>query len=143
MSESNTHRNEVHLAGVLAKDPVVRTTTTGKAVASITVATTFKGKAEYHRVSAWEDMAEKVRDLPKGAFVKVVGRLQTRSWEDASKVKHYTTEVVAYQLVVPGEEPPPAKGGGRDVAAAILSPTKETVEPNIHGVAITDNDIPF
>jgi single-strand DNA-binding protein len=103
MSDSSTmtHKNEVHISGVIAKEPVMRTTTTGKVVANLTVITKFKDQSEYHRVVAWEDLAKKVQGLPKGEFVKVVGRLQTRSWQDDSKVKHYATEVIAFQIVIP------------------------------------------
>jgi single-strand DNA-binding protein len=126
------HKNEVHLAGVLAKDPQVRYTTQGKAVANLTIATRYKDATEYHRVVCWETLAEKVGPLLKGEFVRLVGRLQTRSWEDNSKIKHYSTEVVAYQLVVPSQESAPI--------TPTLSPK---ITPNIHGVEVTNDDIPF
>jgi single-strand DNA-binding protein len=117
------YKNEVHISGELAKDPVTRYTATGKTVANLTVLTKYQEKSEYHRVTAWEKLAEKVAALHKGEFVKVVGRLQTRNWEDADQVKHYATEIVAFQLV----------------------PTcaQEPAETNIHGVEVTDDDIPF
>jgi single-strand DNA-binding protein len=124
MTDTNTHahRNEVHLAGLLAKDPVIRYTASGKAVASLTVATKYQQSTEYHRVTCWEVLAEKAGKLTKGEFVKIVGRLQTRGWEDANQVKKYSTEIVAWQLVIPEKEP------------ATISTT---------GAAITDEDLPF
>jgi len=106
MSTANVaqHKNEVHLAGVLARSPIVRLTSTGKKVANLTLATTYEKHTEFHRVTAWDNHAEKVEGLPKGEFIKVVGRLQTRSWEDANKVKHYTTEVVAWNIGIPAKD---------------------------------------
>jgi single-strand DNA-binding protein len=158
MNEASTmtHKNEVHISGVIAKDPVTRTTTTGKIVATVTISTTFKAKTEYHRVVCWEELATKIQALLKGEFVKVVGRLQTRSWEDDSKVKHYATEVIAFQVVVPSKEPVaitpsyPAKSESRTmtgtaIARAVLAPPSSPAPTttNIHGVRITDHDIPF
>jgi single-strand DNA-binding protein len=117
------HKNEVHLAGVLAKDPIIRATASGQKVVTLTVATKFKERTEYHRVACWDAVADKVEKCHKGEFVKIVGRLQTRSWEDkASGQKKYSTEVVAWQLVIPDKDP---------------------VTTNIHGVEVSDADIPF
>ena len=117
------HKNEVHLAGVLAKDPQVRYTTSGKAVANLTVATKYNDSTEYHRVTCWEQLAEKAQPLTKGEFVKIVGRLQTRSWDDKkTNQKKYVTEVIAWQLVIPGKEP---------------------VTVSTTGVEVTDEDVPF
>jgi single-strand DNA-binding protein len=138
------HKNEVHLAGELAKDPTVRYTPNGKAVANLTIVTKYEKHSEFHRVVAWEELAEKTQELKKGAFLKVVGRLATRSWEDKQTgQKKYSTEIVAFQVAIPTEELPPltreAVEGGTAAARAILSPAM----PNIHGVPITDDDIPF
>jgi single stranded DNA-binding protein len=125
MPDHNTgqHKNEVHLAGELARDPEVRNTASGKVVASFTVLTKYQQWTEYHRVTAWERLAEKVGKLSKGAFVKIVGRLQTRSWEDPkTQTKRYVTEIVAWQLVTPGKEP---------------------VTVSTTGVQVTDEDIGF
>jgi single-strand DNA-binding protein len=126
MSTNNStgvHQNEVHLAGILAREPDIRNTASGKTVANLTVATTYQGATEYHRCVAWEHQAEKAAGLTKGDFVRVVGRLRTRSWDDpGTNSKRYTTEIVAWQLVVPGKDP---------------------VTKNIHGVTVSDADIPF
>jgi len=112
-----------HLAGELAKVPEVRHTPSGKAVASFTVLTKYQQSAEYHRVTAWEQLAEKVADLPKGEFIRLVGRLHTRSWEDKqTNYKKYVTEIVAWQIVIP---------------------SKDKAVENLHGVKTTDDDVPF
>src|SRR5437868_11829504 len=119
------HKNEVHLAGELAKDPIVRGTAGGQKVANLTVLTKYKERTEYHRVVCWDAVADKAENCTKGAFVKIVGRLQTRSWEDKQTgQKRYATEVVCFQFVVPANEPPPltpdAISGGTAAARAIL-----------------------
>ncbi|MFL6304212.1 MAG: single-stranded DNA-binding protein [Candidatus Sulfotelmatobacter sp.] len=125
------HKNEVHLAGELAKDPVIRATASGQKVATLTVATKYKERTEYHRVVCWDAVADKAEKCSKGAFVKVVGRLQNRSWEDKQTgQKKYSTEVVAFQLAIPAQELPPltpdAIKSGTDIARAILRPAKES-----------------
>ena len=148
------HLNEVHLAGVLAREPEIRYTTSGKAVANFTVATTHEKHTDYHRCTAWEKQAEKLgQHFHKGDFIKLAGRLQTRSWDDKQTgQKKYVTEIVAWGIsdgTKDGEEPPPpltpdpTRKSGTDVARAILSPAKVATEKNVHGVAITDDDIPF
>jgi single stranded DNA-binding protein len=120
---TNLCKNEVHLAGVLARDPDVRNTPSGKTVANLTVGTTYQGATEYHRCVAWEHQAEKAAGLIKGTFITIVGRLRTRSWLDPKiNQKRYTTEIIVWQLVVPGKDP---------------------VTQNIHGVTVSDADIPF
>jgi single stranded DNA-binding protein len=126
---SNVHKNEVHLGCELAKDPVISSTHSGKKVANLSVCTKYKQTTEYHRVICWEDLCDKVEKLSKGDFVRIVGRLQTRSWEDKqSGQKKYVTEIVAFQVLIPSDEPEPltpdpAKDGIA-MARAILRPAK-------------------
>jgi single-strand DNA-binding protein len=129
MSEAK-HKNEAHVAGELAKDPVTRFTPTGKKISTLTVVTKYKQWSEYHRVVCWEEAAEKAEKLTKGEFVQIVGRLQTRSWDDKqSGQKKYITEIVAFQLVIPAEDPAPltrdAAKSGTNIARAILRPAQE------------------
>jgi len=124
------HKNEVHLAGFLARDPDLRYTPSCKPVASFTVVTKFEQRTEFHRCVAWEAQAEKlVEHFHKGDYIKLCGRLQTRSWDDKqSGQRKYMTEVVAWGI-----------GDGAKDAEKSQPP----VTPNIHGVPITDDDIPF
>ncbi len=142
MTDLQKYKNECHVHGVLARDPAIRYTTGGKQVANFTLTTKHKEFSEFHRIVAWEGLAQKAETLHKGDFVQVVGRLQTRSWEDKdSKQKKYITEIVAFQLVVPGQEREDPSGGTA-MAMAILSPSSAT-ERNIHGVEVSDADVPF
>lgn len=95
--------NIVILTGRLTRDPDVRTTPSGKQVASFTVATDeYSGgtkSAEFHDCTAWEKTAEAVGRMKKGQRIGVNGRLQTRSWEDKETgEKRRKTEVVANRI---------------------------------------------
>lgn len=101
--------NKVILVGNLASDPELRTTPSGQQVCSFRIATnrfwTDKNtgqkqqKTEFHSVVVWGRLADVAsRYLAKGNLAFVEGRLQTRSWEDASGQKRYRTEIVATNL---------------------------------------------
>ena len=79
--------NRVLLTGRLTRDPELRTTAGGKAVAQFSVASHEyvggKEKPEFHNVVAWDRLAETCgRYLGKGQQVALEGRLQTRTWDD-------------------------------------------------------------
>lgn len=109
--------NKVMLIGNLGKDPEVRYTTSGQAVASFSLATTEKyknksgeweEKTEWHNIVLWGKLAEIAKDyLSKGKTAYIEGRLQTRKWQDKDGRDRYTTEIVGdrMQMLSP-------KGGG-------------------------------
>ncbi len=96
--------NKVILVGNLGKDPEVRYTPNGKAVANLTLATSeswkdqsgqIQEKTEWHRVSMFGKLAEIAGEyLRKGSQVYIEGKLQTRKWQDQQGQDRYTTEVV-------------------------------------------------
>jgi single-strand DNA-binding protein len=98
--------NKVILVGNLGKDPEIRRTQDGRAIANLSVATSEswrdkatgerKEKTEWHRVVIFNEGLAKVAEqyLKKGAKVYVEGQLQTRKWTDQSGAEKYTTEVV-------------------------------------------------
>lgn len=100
--------NKVILIGNLGKDPEVRYSQTGSAIASFNVATTETWKkqdgskeeqTEWHRVVAFARLAEICGEyLSKGSKVYIEGRLQTRKWEDKDGITRYTTEIVAREM---------------------------------------------
>jgi single-strand DNA-binding protein len=92
--------NRVLLTGRLTRDPELRTTAGGKAVAQFSVAShEFVGgkeKPEFHTIVTWDRLAETCgRYLGKGQQVAIEGRLQTRTWDDAEGKRHWKTEIVA------------------------------------------------
>ncbi len=108
--------NKVILIGNLGRDPEIRYTTNGTAVANLSLATTrrYKGRdgqqqeeTEWHRVVMFSRLAEIAGEyLRKGSQVYIEGRLQTRSYEKDG-VTRYTTEIVANEMQMLGG------GGGR------------------------------
>lgn len=102
--------NSVQITGNLTKDPVVRATKTGRAVASMTVAVntryTVQGQEKemtaWVNVTAWGSLAEEAgQKLKKGAYVFVEGRINTRSWDDDKQQRHWVTEIVARIIAQP------------------------------------------
>ena len=96
--------NTVQILGNLTRDPEVRYTQSGKAVATFNVAAsnTFtssdgetKEQTAFINCVAWGKLGESVGNLRKGNRCFVEGRLQTRSYENADGQKKYVTEVVA------------------------------------------------
>ena len=110
--------NKVILIGNLGRDPEVRYTKSGQAVASFSLATSERWtgkdgnkeeKTEWHRVVAWGKLGEICGEyLSKGKQVYIEGRLQTREWEDNDGNKRSTTEIVANNMTMLGQA-----GGGQ------------------------------
>ena len=133
--------NKAILVGNLGADPEVRYTTSGKAVATFNVATKQwagkdpekEGKTEWHRIVAWERLAEICGEyLKKGSQVYIEGRIQTRSWEDRDGNKRYTTEIVAQTMQMLGSPGKQAK-----------TESFEGRFPQEEPISIPDDDIPF
>ncbi|HEY8992669.1 MAG TPA: single-stranded DNA-binding protein [Candidatus Microsaccharimonas sp.] len=78
--------NQVVLMGRLTRDPEQRTTTTGKTIASFSIAVDRGGQddqADFFEVTAWEKLGDLViQYLGKGRRVLVQGRLRQDSWDD-------------------------------------------------------------
>lgn len=97
--------NKAILIGRLGKDPEVKYTPSGTAIANFTIATSenYKDKegqkqerTEWHRIVVFGKLAEISGEyLAKGKQVYIEGRIQTRSWDDKDGNKRYMTEIVA------------------------------------------------
>lgn len=97
--------NSVQILGNLARDPELRFTKTGRAVATFTVAATntyidsatneTKEQTAFINCVAWGKTGEAVGACKKGERLLVNGRIQTRSYEDSNGQKKYVTEVIA------------------------------------------------
>lgn len=100
--------NKALIIGRLGKDPEVRYTQGGQAVASFSVATDSKWtnksgekqeKTEWHRIKAWGKLAELAGEyLAKGRQVYIEGRIETSEYTDKEGVKKYSTEIVANEI---------------------------------------------
>jgi single-strand DNA-binding protein len=141
--------NKVIIIGNLGKDPEVRYTPNGLAVANITLATTevWKDKqsgenqerTEWHRVTMYARLAEITGEyLRKGSKVFIEGRLQTRKWQDKNTGQdRYTTEIVAESLEMLG------KSTGAQTDAPSMPQEKSHEMPQTEPSDNFDDDIPF
>lgn len=133
--------------GRLARDPEVRYTQSGKAVASFTIACNRQVKkgsdgkqtADFISCVAWEGIAQTVNNyLTKGREVLVEGRLQTRSYEAKDGSKRYMTEVIASNLEFCGKREDTAPMVGQNTGSFPYSGGRSDTPPEIG-----DEDIPF
>ncbi|HAF32182.1 MAG: single-stranded DNA-binding protein [Anaerovibrio sp.] len=147
--------NKVILAGRLARDPEMRYTTSGKAVASFSLAVNRRfGRnagdqqqtADFIPIIAWEKLAEICgNNLIKGSQVLVEGRMQVRSYEAQDGSKRYVTEVVANEIEFMGskqQRDPNANGGGFAPSPA-AAPAEAAPMGGFGGSPVPDDDIPF
>jgi len=124
--------NKVILVGNLGRDPDIRYTPGGQAVANFTMATTErwndasgekKERTEWHRIVVWGKQAEIVGEyLKKGRQVYVEGSLQTREWTDREGNKRYTTEVRAQRVQMLGGRPEDRQPVAASSADAVAEP---------------------
>ena len=144
--------NKVILIGNLGKDPDIRYTPGGAAVANVTIATNeswkdkntgeMQERTEWHNVVFFSRLAEIVGEyLKKGSQVYVEGRLQTRKWQDKSGNDRYTTEIVANEMQMLGSR----SGAGMPEGRPDNTPPA-AAQPDQASTAATsdfDDDIPF
>lgn len=126
--------NKVILLGNLTRDPELRYTPQGAAVASFGLATNRewvadgakKEVADFHNVVAWNKLAELCAQLlSKGSKVYVEGRLQTRDWVNEDGVKRYKTEVVIDEMIL---LTPKGDFEGNTGASEVVSETADSEE---------------
>ncbi len=136
--------NKVILIGNLGRDPEIRYTASGTAVANFTIATTDnwtnkdgtkEARTEWHRIVAWGRLGEICGEyLSKGKSVYIEGRIQTREWEDKEGNKRQTTEIVAYQMQMLG---------GKGYTESISEAPPSSSANNTTKTEIEQDDIPF
>jgi len=107
---SSRSLNKVQLIGNLTRDPELRYTPTGAAVCTLGLATNRswvmesgekKEETEFHRVVAWNKLAELCSQLlTKGRKIYVEGRLRTNQWQGQDGTQRYTTEVVIEDMII-------------------------------------------
>lgn len=151
-----TSLNKVMIMGRLGQDPEMRYTQNQIAVCTLNVATSeFRTgsdgqrseSTEWHRVVVWRNQAENCgKYLSKGSAVFIEGKLQTRSWEDQSGQKRYTTEIVAnnVQFLPSGRTNSTSQNIPQEMVGSEL-PKADATPPNGFGGAETSSmdDIPF
>lgn len=138
--------NKVMLIGNLGKDPELRYTGSGVAVATFSLATNeswkdqdgnLQERTEWHNIVAWRKLAEICGEwLKKGKKIYIEGRIQTRSYDDKNTgAKKYITEIVADSMIMLD-----GKGGAGNEGPAPGAASQP--EPQI-GASEKDDPLPF
>ena len=151
--------NKVMLIGNLTRDPELKYTTSGAAVASFGLATNrswkdnngeLQEKAEFHNIVAWTKLAEICQQLlAKGMKVYVEGSLNTRSWESDDGHTNYKTEVRITDMILLDSKGKQGAGIDGDIATKEEkkeeeSPAQEDeVEESTDSEDPLDEDLPF
>ena len=109
--------NKVILIGNVGRDPEIRYTAPGQAVASFSLATTERGytaangtqvpdRTEWHSIVMWGKNAEIAeRYIRKGSQLYIEGKLRTRTWEDKNQIKRKVTEIYVDTFDFLGRKP--------------------------------------
>ena len=93
--------NQVILCGHVQEVPGLRSLKTGGTVANFFIRTEFDGKPEWHRIAAFEQLAQFAAEkIIKGLEVRIEGRIHTRSYTNSKGGKGYSTEVVADSILI-------------------------------------------
>ncbi|HIE3985915.1 TPA: single-stranded DNA-binding protein [Serratia marcescens] len=145
--------NKAIIIGNLGKDPEVRYTQNGGAIANLTIATSEswrdkqsgekKEKTEWNRVVLFGKLAEVAGEyLRKGAQVYIEGKLTTRKWEDQAGVERYTTEIhvnVGGVMQMIGSKQEASQSGNQQSPPKQQNKPQPSNEPPMD----FDDDIPF
>jgi single-strand DNA-binding protein len=148
--------NKVFLIGRLTRDPEMRSTQSGQSVCNFGLATSRtwtnsttkqkEEKTEFHNIVMWGKLAQIASQyLKKGSLVLIEGRLQTRSWEDKTGNKRYTTEIIAESMQM-GPRSSNASSNNPKSAPANSTVTEEEIpiiEEEGAQEEINVKDIPF
>src|ERR1035437_6178796 len=145
--------NRVQLIGNLTRDPELRYTPSGTAVCSFSIATNRnwttdtvekKEEVEFHRIVAWNKLAEICSQfLTKGRKVFVEGRITTRSWDAQDGTKKQTTEIIINNMILldnrrTGTEEPVAEEAVEEEAPKEKESKKATKEEPVVAVSTED-----
>lgn len=142
--------NKVILIGRLTRDPEVKNTTTGKAVATFTLAADrrFKNKdgqkeADFIPIVVWGKQAEFVGQyLSKGSQIGLSGRLQVRSYDGQDGQRRYVTEVVADEVYFISTKRKENNGSNQNGLSTGMGNGVMGLDEDFHLMADED-DIPF
>lgn len=144
--------NKVILVGNLGRDPEMKYTSNGAAIANITVATSESWndkqtgqkveKTEWHRVVFFRRLAEVVGEyLKKGSQIYIEGQLQTRKWQDKDGNDRYTTEIVGNEMQMLGGRPSGSAAGQQ--GDGFRNTSGNSPAPQQDGGFDDDSDVPF
>jgi len=131
--------NDVKMTGRAVKDCEVRSTNSGKEVASFSIAVKKRVKnaegkydSDFFSVTAWSYLAEKAKSISKGDEVFVSGYLENSSWTGSNGEKKYMTKITADEIIIAGKS-----SGNYQANASVESQFKGSNDPQ------SDTSLPF
>ena len=145
--------NKVLLIGNLTRDPELRYTPNGVAVCTFGMATNRswtteagerKEDAEFHRIVAWNKLAELCSQLlSKGKKIFVEGRLQTRSWQAADGNQRQSTEIVIEDMIILDSRRTVEGGeaGTQEARPPVQPMSQPSVQPQASAASVTDTGV--
>lgn len=150
--------NKVQIIGRVGKDPELRYSTNGDAIASFTIATSEKykdkqtgeaiEKTEWHNISAFRRLGEVVGEyVKKGSLIYIEGKIHTRKYEKDG-VTHYATGIVASEMKMLGSKDVDQQQTQQNQPRQQQRPQKQSQPPESSGSGFDDmddmdDDIPF
>ncbi|MGN0194124.1 MAG: single-stranded DNA-binding protein [Pseudoramibacter sp.] len=143
--------NKVILVGRLARDPELRTTTTGKSVCSFAIAVDRRFKrdgqpsADFFNVTAWGKQGEVISQyLRKGRQIAISGRLQTRSYTANDGSKRYVTDIVLeeFDFIGSRSDAVPSGQNNQPNNNNVSLDGSDDIDDDFHLLA-DDDDVPF
>ena len=151
--------NKVILIGRLTRDPELKTTASGTATTTFSIAVdrnfvnqqTGQREADFINCVAWRKQAENIaRYCTKGTQVAVEGRIQTRNYDAQDGTKRYVTEVICDNVSFLGSKS--SNNASSFSESNYSEPSSDIETTNINDdpyanmgdeVALTDDDLPF
>lgn len=121
--------NKITLLGYVGTDPEVRSTSSGRRVAQVSLATTRtwkdandvkQEKTQWHRLVVWNSGTSALADtvekyVTKGSPLYVEGQVEYRQWQDQQGQTRYSTEINVHQIILLGtKDQPKATGSAKD-----------------------------
>ena len=142
--------NHVYIMGRLARDPELRTTTSGKSVVSFTIATDRNRKdangqnqTDWIRMTAWEKTAEFIcKYFQKGSMIAIDGRLQSKTYQDKNGNNRTDMEVVVEEVNFVGAKSASNADSNAQPAARQQPTAQPQTAPQFEDVS-DDPDLPF
>ena len=144
--------NNVVLAGRLTRDPELKYTTTGTATATFTLAVTRdfnnangEKESDFINCVVWRKTAETLANYAKkGSLIDVIGRIQTRSYENQQGQKVYVTEVVVEKFHFLEKRDDGQTQRATNNTQTKQSSANQTRDPFAgSSIDLTDDDLPF
>ncbi|MEK7110004.1 MAG: single-stranded DNA-binding protein [Patescibacteria group bacterium] len=150
---SSRSLNRIVLIGNLTRDPELKYTPTGTAVCTFSIATNrswtsndgqAKEEVQYHRVVAWQKLAELCgKLLNKGRKVFAEGRMTYRTFTGKDGILRTIAEIVLDDFIVFGEGRKMAEAVVEDKKIETVSVTEETKSESSKEETVNPDDIPF